>query len=92
MQSAKPRPGQYVFLNTPTGRRWQYHPVTVADVDESQPGLALVTAHMKCYGNWTTVRPVAILQIENFCQLCVASHLMPKTVGSPLTRGKEQRP
>ena len=44
-----------MFLNTPTGRRWQYHPITVADVDESQPGLALVTAHMKCYGNWTTV-------------------------------------
>jgi hypothetical protein len=56
-QAAHPKAGQYMFLNTPTGRRWQYHPVTIADVDDTQPGVTTVTAHMKVYGAWTTVNP-----------------------------------
>ena len=44
-----------MFLNIPTARRWQWHPITIADVDDSHPSHSLVTVHMKCYGAWSTV-------------------------------------
>lgn len=59
VQAALPRPGHFMFLNMPTGRRYQWHPVTVANVEVDQPNTALVTAHMKCYRTWTSVRTSA---------------------------------
>lgn len=57
MQEAHPRAGQYIFLNLPASgkRRFQWHPVTIADVDTSRASHTLVRAHMKCYGAWTKV-------------------------------------
>ena len=81
LQEAKPRAGQFVFLNAPASghRRFQWHPVTIADVDCSPHNHTLVKAHMKCYGAWTQVnfpsaRADASVQKQHgdyYCSQCI---------------------
>lgn len=59
-----------MFLNAPTlgaGSRLDWHPVTITHVDGTAPHHTTVTAHMKCYGRWTRVRPS---RQRPFCKGC----------------------